>query len=211
MHMVQGLRRRVRLTSAVGLAMAGLAVAVMPAGAVASGGGGTIDGPVTFTNGSSIPPIFQGCNPITFTFNNNATPVVNVGQPVYTTDAAVVAINNSTFEGPLTIQASGGSGASCETTQGGQGTLSVTYTFGQNLSGVGQFSCGTLTGTYVRKLNIVELQVQGTCYITGSPAQMVVVAVVVLNPPAPTPNSIPGVNASVSSATVDGAWIEVTT
>jgi hypothetical protein len=192
-------------------ALAALVASALPAAAVASGGGGTVDGGVVFTTGS-IPPIFQGCNPVVWQFNSNRTPVANPGgnQPIYTSNGAVVAINDSTFAGSLTIGASGTS-AGCETTQGGQGSLTVSYTFGQNLTTVGQFSCDPLNGAYVRKGSIVELQVQGQCYITGSPAQMVAVTAAVLTPPQGSVGSVPGVNTSISSATVDGAWVEVTT
>jgi hypothetical protein len=133
-------------------------------------GSGTVAGEVTVTPAIPIAP----CTATTYTFSST----VIVG-------AVTQSVSGNSYVGTIPVSATGGS--VCESDAGAGGTVSITSAFGNaDVRGNGntidcdaQVSGTALSGVFVRKGTVVEVDLRGTCTIDPNGP----------NPPGPTTES----------------------
>ena len=148
-------------------------------------GGGELQGGVSFTSGG-VPLASTACQPDSWTFSA-------------TTAAVVLDIANDEFIGTLNVAGSGSSACAVGGAESGMLSLSAT-----NSTGIGHFSCLSLTGGYVRIGTHVHVDTSGTCTVNNhtDPAEFIAEGEFV-----PTATTGPLTNPVASNAQFVGAFV----
>lgn len=189
------LRTARRAVALLAMGVSALTLVASPASARTMGGGGNLLGSVGFTY-NYVPTALGGCIPLNWTFQSS------------TEDGAALDIKGAAYAGPVSIQASGTSGAECLATGGGSVSVSAR---GDNPLNNGALRCNTLNGVYERVASHVTIAVSGQCWIAsggatsndnGGTLEMVASGELV-------PTNGDGVLSPIRAATFAGAWAGV--